>query len=622
MTRAEELREWSIDIVSLLAGAVIFWLALHCEGSDWFISETHADVIYTGLRRFREYPFFSFVINGGSYFLQDPQSNLFSPVVGLIYTFGPSIGLRVMMGLWGVAGTFAFVVWMRRRVSLEAALIGGVSSALGLAVLWKVAVGNDMFLWHLGLPALLWGCENAIKRKNVVHALGFGLILGLTLMGPTFHSFVYLFLPAVPLFALMELVLARPGLKQLAATIALLLLSCLLAMMIAAPKLACWATFSMGRPIGDHGVIELRTALRGLFDYAWTKGELIDATSLLPTGEPRVGRIGHEEVAMALPPLASLLVPFGLFAGLRYRGQRSLTLYALVLLGLGLGLACWWPLWEHFRALSGGSFRVAPRFLGLASFGLAILATLGADFALKRLRERWVQPVAGMCCALVLASGVWWTRSAGRFEDQSPTDTVSPTVMNPRAVAKEERLAIAKLTKFDTVAKFNPEERAILDGVGYKDGFMVVGNRFKRRLWKTRHSRRFPKNAPGYDRPSPVVVEGLPLTKATFTHLRIGLKDIPPHTVVRLRALVPVFGMKVETSPPDAKVVVDQLRTAYMIVENTGDKPVRRVNIRATLPISVGWFIGSLVATLGTLAILITAKWRRHMRKMPSPAEA
>src|SRR6187402_2968707 len=129
---------------AFLTGALLFWISLHCAGADCYISQIHAEIIYTGLRQFWQFPYFSFVFNGGSYFIQDPQSNLFSPVVPLILLAGPSLGLRLAEGLWGVVGVYAFVVWIRgHRVSVEAALIGGVASATALGVLWRIAIGND-----------------------------------------------------------------------------------------------------------------------------------------------------------------------------------------------------------------------------------------------------------------------------------------------------------------------------------------------------------------------------------------------------------------------------------------------------------------------------------------------
>src|SRR6185312_16565132 len=65
--------------VTVIAAVMQFWVAVRSDGSDWYISQTHADIFYTAVARFHQFPFFSFVFNGGTYFLQDPQNNLFSP---------------------------------------------------------------------------------------------------------------------------------------------------------------------------------------------------------------------------------------------------------------------------------------------------------------------------------------------------------------------------------------------------------------------------------------------------------------------------------------------------------------------------------------------------------------
>ena len=108
-------------------------------------------------------------------------------------------------------GVIAFTSFMRRRVCFEAALFGAIASVLSLGVLWRVAVGNDMFLWHLGLPAILWSAERVMKQNSIESMLSFALVLGLLLLGPTFHSFTYLFLPAVPTFVLLEWYYHRPS---------------------------------------------------------------------------------------------------------------------------------------------------------------------------------------------------------------------------------------------------------------------------------------------------------------------------------------------------------------------------------------------------------------------------
>lgn len=595
----EHLRRYYLVALCLLSGALLFWTALRSEGGDWWYSETHADILYTGLHSFHEFPFFSFVFNGGSYFLQDPQGNLFSPAVPLVYLFGPSIGLRLMEGLWGALGVYAFVVWMEKRVSREAAVVGAVASVTSLGVLWKVVIGNDMFLWHLGLPALLWAAEKVIQERNVRAALIFGLVLGFFLLGPTFHSFTYLFLPCVPLLVVFELIRARPSLVALSKIAGLFGAACALALMIASPKLAAWSQFAMVRPINDHGVIGFGNALRGLFDYSLSQRMVVEAINVTPTGE-NLGGWGLEESAAAMSPLASVLALLGLTSPIWSRPKRPTAIFAVTLIAVGLSLACSWPLWNGFRALTGGNFRVAPRFLGLPAFGLVILVALGADVALSRWKALAIPLTLAAAC-LLLDSGVWWTLAASRAE------TARPTAINPFQVASDEAQAARELKGFSTLTKFDPNERAILDGVGYQDGFLVVGNDFKRRLWRSRKRRKAHS-------PVQLVIGGAAAHQVTISHLGITLQDMPPHTKVRLRARMPSSGLSSEMIPANADVEVRKEGRSIIVVENHGDAPVERVTLRVKWPISGLWFVLSLVAGLGASLALVSMRFVRQRR--------
>jgi len=614
MTKADRFRHYGVHAVALLAGVVVFWLALHCDSSDWFISETHADIIYTGLRRFREFPFFSFVVNGGTYFIQDPQSNLFSPAVPLIYFFGPSIGLRLNEALWATLGIYLFVLWMRRRVSTEAALVAASASVAGLGVLWKVAAGNDMFLWHLALPALLWGVENVVRRPEWPHVLSLGVVLGLLLLGPTFHSFTYLFLLAVPLFVLVELRERRPDRRELFRIAVCFVLACVIALLIASPKIACWLKFPMKRPTGDAGVLSPLEALRDLFDYTRTKHTLVPSRSKLPGGLVDWGHVGLEECAMALPPLGGLLALVGIYGAIRRRIRGSSVAFACLLFFIGLVLACSGIAWDGFRWLTHGNFRIAPRSLALSCFGLAIFCALGAEMLLTRVprsrpHDRWLIALAASL-AMFGSAMAWTWRAARQTPEAAYSVTVDPIAMNPLETMADERNAISDLKSFSEVAKFDPDERAILDGIGYKDGFLVVGNRFKSELWRTRSRH---KRAVRADRPATLVVGGLKQEKATFAHSRIVLNDIAPHSRVRLRILMPKFGLTHVTVPSSADVSIRR-RRFYVDVVNHGSRRVRRVSLRAKWPISESWFAVS-GATLGGAVAAMLWHLRRQQRE-------
>ena len=604
LERQLEWRRYGLAATALLTGVLLFWIALHCDGADWYISQTHADIIYTGLRRFGEFPFFSFVFNGGTYFAQDPQSNLFSPAVPLILLAGPSIGLRLLEGLWGLVGVYVFTAWLRRRMSTEAAMVGAVAMATSLGVLWKIAVGNDMFLWHLGLPVLLWTVERVMHERTVESALYFALALGVLLLGPTFHSFTYLFLPAVPLFVLVEWAFERPSGKELAKTLALFALACGLALAMISFKLACWVRFPMARPVGDLGTLPLWTGIKQLVDYSLVHTAVVQPSRYVGKGLHWANRgWGVEEGATALPPIALLLALVGIVSVVCSRAKWKTGLFALILLVIGLTLTCWSPAWEAFRLLNGGNFRVAQRCLGMAAYGLAIFAALGAEALLSRLKRAAV-PVALGLVSVMLASAVWWTHAAARHQGKMSNDTVAAEAMNPLQVMRDEREAADRIKSFNFIRRYRGR-RDILSGTGYTDGFLVVGNDFNPNLWVAQ--RRLPvlfdfnySNKRGFGEVNP--------DQVSFENLRIKLRRLPPHVRFLLRANEPEFGMVVTTTPRDAKLVVK--RSGNLLeVENQGDEPVERAVIRAKFPVPIAWVVLSIVSLLGTLIALIEIGW-------------
>jgi hypothetical protein len=513
---------------------------------------------------------------------------------------GPSVVLRIMEGIWGVLGVLAFVAWMRRRVSLEAALIGAIASVLSLGVLWKIAVGNDMFLWHLGLPSILWTAERVMKQNTLESMLSFGLVLGLLLLGPTFHSFTYLFLPAVPLFVGLEWYFHRPTREQLKRTVALFAGGCTLALLMISPKLACWAVFPMSRPTGDFGALPFWTGFRQVFDYSLAKDYVVFSSRWFGSMRHRYqGGWGVEESAIALPPLASLLALWGIWTGVRNPAKRQTAIFAVILICCGYVLACCDPVWQVFRAMTRGNFRVAPRFLGLTAFGLAVFAALGADELFARFK-RFAKPATIAIIATMFLSALWWTKRAGSvpMEGRSIGDDVNPSIIWPRAAYREERDAVAKIKTFSGVVHYR-KRRDILEGLGYTDGFFVVGNEYDPRLWFAIH-------------PQPIVVIGIKPEQVTVEHLRVKIRQMAARSRIFLRVQKPAFGLAVVTDPPDAHVRVRE-QGSFLVIENHDHAPVERVVLRAEFPISVWWLVvagATLAGTLGALVLLAVARRR------------
>ena len=607
---AEERVDWQrygLAAGALLTGALLFWLSLHCDALDWYISETHADVIYTGLRQFHEFPYFSFVFNGGTYFIQDGQSNLLSPAVPLILLLGPSIGLRLMEGLWGVIGVYAFVAWMRRRVSFEAALVGGVASVTGLGVLWRVAVGNDMFLWHLGLPLLLWAADRVLSERSLNSALWFALGLGVLLLGPTFCSFTYLFIPIVPVYVLVELSKLHAEPAKVGKIAGLFAFACALCLLMNSIKLAAWLKFPMQRPVGDFGVLPLWSSIQQLFDYSRVHNVSVVAAKYAGGH----GRAGHDgwgvwESSTALPPIATLLALLGLVRVPFSKPNRRLALFALIALLLGLVFTSWAPAWEMFRRLNGGNFRVAQRCLGMSAFALSVFATLGADFLFTRWK-RGACPLALAAVASMLGSVIWWAHAA-RGTDEGVVDKL----MNPIDVSLEERGTAAHVHSFDRLRSYRGQ-RDILTGTGYTDGFSVVGSEFIPSLWAAR--RALPVL---YDGHAKLNVGGVKQSQISTEHLRVKVRALPPHSRTLLRIRNPEYGLAVTTTPVNAPINV-RGSGDLLEVENPTDVAIDRVVLRARFPISLVWPIVSgftLFATIAGLGWLAIA--RRRTSSLPA----
>jgi len=573
-------------IVVTVSALLLFWLGLRSEGSDWYICETHADILYSAILRFHQFPFFSFAFNGGTYFLQDPQNNLYSPSTLFILLAGPTVGLRLAIALWGGLGCYGFIAWMRRHVDERAAQVGAIAWLASLGVLWRVAVGNDMFLWHLGLPLLFLLVENLLRNRDVRAAIAAGLGFGLFALGPTFHSLMYLVLPTLPVFVAVELLTLRPARSELKTIAAISCVAAAIAIAIASPKLLSWAAFPMRRQTTPDDVIPLGEGLRALVDYGATAWRKVPTIAHYNKTDPWWG---VEESVVALPPIATLLAVVGGIVGFRDRRRARLAALGVGFVVMGLVLACTPWLWQLFRTITHGNFRVAPRFLAIAGFGMAIASALGADFVLARVRGARV-PLTLALAAVHLGCALWWIHGASLAANRTSNDAVQASAIPVWSRAADERHALARLRSFADLVSFVRGQRRILDGHGYADGFLVVGNDFNPRRWRGPMPR--------------ATVEGLPAADVTFGHTRIELRHLAANAAVSVRVIDPRFGYVVRATPPDAAIRVVATGDG-LLVTNRGGAAVDRVEIAARLPISFAWlWLSAATILIAALALL------------------
>jgi hypothetical protein len=423
------------------------------------------------------------------------------------------------------------------------------------------------------------------------------------LLGPSFHSFTYLFAPALTLFVAARFVSLRPGLVSSLSIAGLFGVALLLAVAIASPKIAAWRVLEMKRPVTDPGALALAEGFRSLYDYtltSWSWHETFVKDSPTP-----LRLLGTEETALALPPTATLLALLGLTALVRGKSKRLLALLSLCFIGLALSLACSVDIWSKVRELSGGNIRAAARFLALAGFGLSLLAALGADFLLERWRRAapYVGAVFGVS---ILAAPLWWTHEAGQVAKRAREDTVRPEVMRPLATLKEERAKALALTSFSHLVGFQRGRREVLEGRGYKDGFQIVGNRFQQKLFKSR-SRKMNR------RPKAIAQGNVAPEDITIGHTSLQVRNLPAKGRVRLHVREPQLGFEVFPTSARSKVEV-KFGKAGCFITNISNRKLRRVTLRPRFPISFGWFGMSAVALLGA-GFVVT-----HKRKQPAPA--
>ena len=607
-SRASSSARTGVLLVAFACATFIFWLALKSQGADWYISQTRADILYTGGGSFHEFPYFSFGINGGSYLLQDPEGPLLAPTALAILLAGPSLGLRLMTGAWAALGVLGFAQWLTGRVRVEAALLAGVAAATTLGVLWKVAVGNDMFLWALGLPGFLFAVRCVIERGTVLSAVVLGLWIGVFLLGPTFFVGTYLFLPVVPLAVLFEFKSLQARAKPISRVLPLAIFACVLGCAIASPKVALWFTLPMQRPTEDHGVLSLAQGLRGLWDYTITKSTALMVTSY-DAGKATLGAWDISEGAMALSPVALLLACVGVVRGLRKGPQRQLALLALALMALGLTLACSWPVWHAIRLLTHNGIRVAPRFLAVASFGGCILVALGADAVLNRFERvaRWL--TVGLAGSL-LACGVTWVCAASRSYGVTRNDVVQPNAMKLRDVFRREKTSGSAIQSFTRVVPMDGIERNILKGAAIVDNYRIVGNSVEPVDWW--HG--VPSSLPITARPDDA-------KRTTVTHLSVQSHDLAAGAQLQLPFQLPSQGFELETSPPGATVTAAQVGN-YLVLTNASQRPLQSLTLKTMLPISPLWFVlggGTLLLSLAFVGMSLVQRHRAGSPPSPLP---
>ncbi|MCX7846707.1 MAG: hypothetical protein N2595_01545 [bacterium] len=558
--RREEILEWSKFLALLVAvgvaGALFVRLAFYSEGWDWPLSEFQARVAYSAVRHYYELPLFSYLVNGGEYLVQNPQGMTTSPTLLWVVACGPRAGLRWAVGMYACLGVLGMWLWLRRYVGHGAGLCAGVSWMLSLGFFWRVAVGNDMFMWQGLLPLVLWAIDEIWERPGWGSAALCAALGSVIAYGPVFHAVLYVLGPGAVVWwgvRLVAEVWRRGGMRRCVRAHAWSSLAVVAIAIISWPRLMMWVQMPMGREIRFDGTPRWEVALRSL----------VDARYVAVTWLPRVGSWpwGVWETAVAPAWITTVCGVVGLIVGLRRFAQ--LWCYAVILLGLGFLLAAHVALYRWLFDLCEGRFRVPDRFLMLGACGLVVLAACGVR-RVEMWLPRWMRPLLIGCVTVgVIAQAWWWQVAAQR------AGTLKAAMLAYRdEPACEARAGMA------TCALPSEDGRVIFSGNMALRKMPQPGND-----WNVT----FARELLGAAAHTCAVFKLTGTTEVALTHRRVIVRNLGPNAEVYAQVLPGFFGESVQVEPPEARVKVLRGRM-HLRISNSGTVPVRELIIAARVP--------------------------------------
>lgn len=577
-------------IIAVGCGLVLGYVAFHSSGFDWYISDIQAEVIYSALHNYHELPVFSYFIDGGAYLLQDPQSFLLTPVTPLILIFGPHAGIRVAIAIWGTVGCLGMYYLLRTSLGKLPALFTGVVWVLSLGMFWRIIVGNDMFAWNLGLPWLLILIQRLYTRPNFSRSLCLGVFLGLYLLGPTFHTFTYLFFPAGVVWAGYQLfaqkkIIKLYWLKALVFTVSAILVAVLLAL----PKLYAFTKFDLSRTTCSEGTIAKTDAWDALFNQE----RVLDGDHLTAPYQQVICQIysyGNWEANVAFFPIAYIFI-FVFVISFFWKDNRQITVLAVMLVVMGWLLATTGSIWAFIRLFSHSGIRVSSRFLQLVAFGLALF--VGVGYARVQRQASFVGRflLFVLCCMLFSLQMAGWTYEAATLQSDYH-GTIRP-LLSQAAVSM---IDAAPVTSYQNSVQTNREaDHSIYNGQYLLNGFYITGN-------DTLHSgtsiddteiMKFFNSATKNDDNTFSLSPQLNSARLQVTHNQIKVSQLQPGESVTIYLRAAQLGQTLQVTP---KVPVTITTTDFsQTVTNTSGQVITGLVIKPILPthwiIWVIWFV-------------------------------
>ncbi|MDP2684530.1 MAG: hypothetical protein Q8P20_05760 [bacterium] len=552
-----------------------------------------AEIFYSAVWQYKEFPFFSFLYNGGSMLIQDPQGHLLSITTPVILLFGPQIGLRFMALIWGTIGWLSCFNWLKPKIGYAPALISASAWVLSLGFIWRMVIGNDMFLWHLGLPLFLILIEKIFKKPSPIHVISLGLLSGMYLLGPSFHSLLYFIIPVCLIWLIFLLQQNKEkNKKHNNAKIFLCLLTALiLGLLISAPKINSWVQLDMSRPTDPGGNIYFVEALQALIDV---RPENLNKLFISKTE----GSYYFLEGNVALPPLATLLAIIGILFSWKLKKRTGyLYIFSMTLLITGVLISTNSYIWDLFGYITNHNFRIAARFLSISAFGLAILAGLGAKMIIKKLPKitTWFTIVIILSFFL---NGIIWLNNASHLI--ATYKIFERNLVLPPTVLWDKNQPWIESAVIDTIQ----------DGMVIYNDFAIVGSGVK-----DYDMEKIDSLIDNYGLENFFSPELWP-DRLSFSHTVLNITELKPHETAQLRFNMPELGYDIAASPHNAHISLTD-NNEGIIIKNHEDFIVKNVTITPHLPIKpTSWFISIFTIILLILYAMIIKIYHKYGRKI------
>jgi hypothetical protein len=391
-------RGTTLAVVAATLASLAYWApALLAPGAtglgDWQMVHHNWEVGWVALTRHGEWPLWDPYHCGGVTMLGNPESQHFSPWFLLAFLVGPTAGIKAMLVAHTALGVLGMRAYARDVLGLSAPAtwLAALSWSFSGFFAWHGAGGHGTFLAFDYLPWLLLGWRRALV--DVRHAVPVALLLALTVAEGGTYPLPYMGL-ALALEALWLLRRPEVRLPALRAALVVTVLFPLVAAVRLVPILEALRRFPRAMASIDRLTpADIVTALtERTHAWRWPGHEFV---------WPEYGAfMGWTVLALAALAVLSLVLrrPHTRRHTVLLHAGLAAFFFALI---LGNGPLRPWP-WLHALPVFD-ALRVPSRFLGVATFHLALLAAFALDLlAWRSAPRRWMRTVTTTLAWLVV----------------------------------------------------------------------------------------------------------------------------------------------------------------------------------------------------------------------------